>query len=184
MHLIPIKDKTPQFQSPPLPNGIPKSSQAVAFIRSHSSFTEVSKDVHDCIQNRIEGYPEKMYKSFHHVNLMLPTSLAVILKKKPTLISASVEAFCTKVADEMKVAKLMKTFKPGKCLVKTRVRFTQCLYAMMSRGGFYPDSKSGWSYPMITSPEFKAHCMGAKVVSTPKLYFLHEFFSNFYSYLL
>jgi hypothetical protein len=64
-----------------------------------------------------------------------------------------------------KAARLMKNFKPGDGLVKTRVRFTRCLYSMISKQDFRPDTKCGWTFPRPTSYEFKANSLGAKLVS-------------------
>jgi len=59
----------------------------------------------------------------------------------------------------------MRILKPGDGLVKTRVRFTKTLYAMLSSQEFRPDTKSGWTLPNATAPDFKGHSVGAKLVS-------------------
>lgn len=63
------------------------------------------------------------------------------------------------------MARLYKTFKPREGLVKTRVKFTRCLYAMLQKQTFRPDPKAGWAFPSPASPDFKAHSLGAKLVS-------------------
>lgn len=64
-----------------------------------------------------------------------------------------------------KAARLYKTFKPREGLVKSRVKFTRCSYAMLHKQNFRPDPKSGWAYPSPTSSDLKAHTLGAKLVS-------------------
>lgn len=59
----------------------------------------------------------------------------------------------------------MKTFKPGNGLVKSRVRFTKCLYAMLTKQDFRPDRRSGWPSQSPSSSEYKAHSLGAKLVT-------------------
>jgi len=63
----------------------------------------------------------------------------------------------------------MKKFSPGKGLVKTRLRFTRCLYAMLSKQDFRPDTRTGWNFPPPSSPEFKAHSLGSKLVCVEKI---------------
>jgi len=58
----------------------------------------------------------------------------------------------------------MKTFKPCEGLVKTSIKFTKCLYAMLSKQDFRPDTKSGWTFPRPTAADFKANSLGAKLV--------------------
>ncbi len=58
----------------------------------------------------------------------------------------------------------MKMFKPGDGLVKSRVKFTKCLYAMLMKQDFRPDKRSGWPLTNPGSSEYKASSLGAKLV--------------------
>lgn len=58
----------------------------------------------------------------------------------------------------------MPHFRPIGKLVKSRVRFTKTLYAMLSSEDFYPDSKLNWNFPSTNSSDFKAYSFGAKLV--------------------
>lgn len=81
-------------------------------------------DVQNSVQNRLVFSPESMRENFHHTTVLVPTAVAAILKKKPNLISAAVQAFCNRDTVDMRACRAMKYFPPEQ-RVKTRVKFTR-----------------------------------------------------------
>jgi hypothetical protein len=163
-------------------------SRAIELIRKCPDQTVAHPLIDEAIQKRIGKYPEKMLEKFHHSNLLLPPKVAMLLKSKPSLVSAAVRSFHEKDSIDLKVssaaelqqrgrlllihqytffqtAKLMPHFSPIEQLTKARVRFTKTLYAMLSSEDFYPDFKSKWKFPLSGSPEFKGNSLGAKLVN-------------------
>ncbi|CAG7786026.1 unnamed protein product [Allacma fusca] len=145
--------------------GSPSMIKAVEVVRDDPIATLVSDHVQKCIKTRVGNYPEKMFSELQRANLILPPKLATILNQCPSLIAPAVNAFYFRDPAELKEARLMKTFKPRDGLVKSRVQFTKCLYAMLSKQDFRPDSKCGWNFPRPTSKDFKAHSLGAKLTT-------------------
>ncbi|CAL8122668.1 unnamed protein product [Orchesella dallaii] len=156
VHLIPRK-------TGPLPDGVPEISDAVKAVRSHPNKSVCPENIQSCILKRIGNYPSKMEENFHYANLMLPPKLAAIIQQDPNLVPYGVATFYFRDPIDIKASRLFKTFKPREGLVKSRVKFTRCLYAMLYKQNFRPDPKSGWTFPSPASSEFKAHTLGAKL---------------------
>lgn len=89
----------------PLPEGTPSIPQAVEIVRSQPSLTLASEGLQKCINVRIGNYPDRMKKSWHYSNLMLPPKLAAVLKERPNLVAPGVLAFYFRDPVELKVRK-------------------------------------------------------------------------------
>ena len=64
----------------------------------------------------------------------------------------------------MFTCRMMKHFSPStNDCVMTRVRFSKCLYAMLSKPKYFPDKRSGWKIPPDTDPTHKASELGMKL---------------------
>lgn len=51
--------------------------------------------------------------------------------------------------------------------VSFQVTFTRCLYAQMQQQHFTPDRRSGFTLPARSHPQYRAHELGMKLVSSP-----------------
>lgn len=56
----------------------------------------------------------------------------------------------------------MKHFPP-ETRVYARIRFTRCLYAMITHSRYNPDRITGWKLPLKTDKTLKAHEIGMKI---------------------
>ncbi|XP_050300653.1 protein ecdysoneless [Anthonomus grandis grandis] len=153
IHLLPLTD-------PENPNI--SIEDAVEQIWTNPQQTIAHQDIQNSIRNRLSQYPDNIKDNFHYATIYVPTAVAAILKVKPNLISWAVQAFCNRDTVDMKACRAMKYFPPEQ-RVKTRVKFTKCLYAMLLRSKYLPDKKIGWNLPPAASKEYKQHILGIKV---------------------
>lgn len=56
----------------------------------------------------------------------------------------------------------MRFFPPENCVYTSAV-FTRCLYAMLMHSNYLPDRRTGWSIPLASDPNYKAHMLGLKL---------------------
>ena len=65
----------------------------------------------------------------------------------------------------LQACRTLSLFPPDDC-VKTAVRFSKLLYAMLIREPFAPPKNSGFILPSRSHSDFKSYELGMKVVST------------------
>ncbi|CAH0390428.1 unnamed protein product [Bemisia tabaci] len=147
---------------PPENDKTPASVDFHEQIRNHPEWTRASQSVQDCIRKRIHGYPEKMASLFHKAHAFLPVSVAALLEASPSLISSAVLAFCHRDPIDVKVCRIMKKFPPQPSVLRS-VKFTKCLYAMISQQNYMPDKRAGWRLSPPTDPAFTSHMLGVKI---------------------
>lgn len=135
---------------------------ALSTIRSMSIETVASSDIQSCISNKLSCYPDEITENLHHSTAYLPVGIAAILKHKPNLISPAIRAFCNRDSIDMKACRAMKYFPPEN-RVYSSVRFTKCLYAMVTHSKFVPDRRTGWNLPPPINDKYKAHVLGMKI---------------------
>ncbi|KAL1518015.1 hypothetical protein ABEB36_001701 [Hypothenemus hampei] len=135
------------------------TEQALKAIRVDSDSTVASTDIQNSIQKKISSiYPP----TFHHATIFVPSAIASILNVNPNLISSAIQAFCNRDPIDLKACRAMKYFPPEQ-RVRTRVKFTRCLYAMLSHSRYLPDKKTGWNLPSANSKDYKEQILGVRV---------------------
>lgn len=85
-------------------------------------------EVQQAILNRIGNYPEKITENMHRALVKLPVDVATLLTLKPSLISPIASSYCDHDMLEARACKNV-TFKD---CVTVQVKFTKCLYAMLT----------------------------------------------------
>lgn len=133
---------------------------AVSKIRQNPKLYKASESITNCVKARLTE--SKKERQFHHITVYLPLSAAVLLKNNPFLISSVVRAFCERDTIDLKSCRAMKHFPP-ETRVYSEVRFTRCLYAMITCSKYNPDRITGWQLPGKHDPTFKAHEIGMKI---------------------
>lgn len=121
-----------------------------------------SKAIQCCIEERTREFPDHIEDSHHRTTLYVPVGVAAVLKENPQLVSAAVLAFCNRDSIDLKACRAMRYFPPESC-VYVSVVFTKCLYAMLLHNSYLPDRRTGWSLPLATDPNYKAHVLGVKL---------------------
>ncbi|KAF7266105.1 ecdysoneless cell cycle regulator [Rhynchophorus ferrugineus] len=136
--------------------------EALQNIHLHPASTVASVDIQNSLKNKLAIFPVSLMDNFHHATVFVPTAVAALLKESPKFISAAVQAFCNRDSIDMKACRAMKYFPPEQ-RVATRIKFTKCLYAMLSHSKYIPDRKIGWNLPPVSSKDYKQHLLGVKV---------------------
>ncbi|KAH0623562.1 hypothetical protein JD844_006452 [Phrynosoma platyrhinos] len=145
-----------------LPANNPTIPQALKLLSVHSGHFVASKSIRDAVYKRISGYPEKIQAFHHQAHCYLPAGIAIVLKQRPSLVSAAVHAFYLRDPFDLKSCRIFKMFPP-ETRIMTSVRFTKCLYAQLVQQTFVPDKRSGYSLPPRSHPQYKAHELGMKL---------------------
>ncbi|XP_061389580.1 protein ecdysoneless [Musca vetustissima] len=144
-------------------NKLMSVSEAVDKIHNNPTLYKVSKEIQDCIDGRVKEFQSINNDALHHQIVRLPLGVAMLLKKKPSLISAAVRSFCERDPIDMKACRSMRYFPPEQ-RVRTNVCFTKCLYAMIMHSSYVPDRNIGWNLKgNPNSEEYKEDLLGIKV---------------------
>lgn len=143
-------------------NDILPIADGVRSIRSNPTKFIVSKDIQNCIDERIKEFPASIEHNLHRQTVFLPLGVAALLQHNPQFIAPAVQAFCNRDPIDMKACRAMRYFPPED-RVYTSVVFTKCLYAMIMHNNYLPDRRTGWNIPPSSSPHFKSHLLGVKI---------------------
>lgn len=136
---------------------------ALLKLRKNPKLYKVSTEVEKCIQDRIENYPKNISEDMHKAIVYVPIGVAVLLKKKPLLISQAIRAFCERDhLKDLKACRAMKYFPPEN-RVYTQILISKCLYAMLVHNNFTPSKLTGWNLPKQSDKKYKSHILGIKI---------------------
>ncbi|CAK6436406.1 unnamed protein product [Pipistrellus nathusii] len=145
-----------------LPTAPPTIPQALNIISTHPEKILASESVRAAVNRRIRGYPEKIQASLHRAHCFLPAGIAAVLKQRPRLVAAGVQAFYLRDPIDLRACRVFKTFLP-ETRIMTSVTFTKCLYAQLMQQRFMPDRRSGYKLPPPAHPQYRAHELGMKL---------------------
>ncbi|PNJ40596.1 LOW QUALITY PROTEIN: ECD isoform 5 [Pongo abelii] len=145
-----------------LPTTPPTIPQALNIITAHSEKILASESIRAAVNRRIRGYPEKIQASLHRAHCFLPAGIVAVLKRRPRLVAAAVQAFYLRDPIDLRACRVFKTFLP-ETRIMTSVTFTKCLYAQLVQQRFVPDRRSGYRLPPPSDPQYRAHELGMKL---------------------
>nr|XP_008538959.1 PREDICTED: protein SGT1 isoform X1 [Equus przewalskii]XP_008538960.1 PREDICTED: protein SGT1 isoform X1 [Equus przewalskii] len=145
-----------------LPTTPPTIPQALNIISTHSEKILASESIRAAVNRRIRGYPEKIQASLHQAHCFLPAGIVAVLKQRPRLVAAGVQAFYLRDPVDLRACRLFKIFLP-ETRIMTSVTFTKCLYAQLVQQRFVPDRRSGYKLPPPSHPQYRAHELGMKL---------------------
>lgn len=139
-------------------------SGALSKISQNPTLYRVSNDIQQCINERLKEFTEECRRQAIHTQIAhLPIGVASILSQRPSLIAPACRAFCERDPIDMKACRAMRFFPPED-RVRTAVKFTRCLYAMIMQNSYVPDRRTGWNLTSATSPEeYKEDLLGVKI---------------------
>ncbi|XP_016934903.2 protein ecdysoneless [Drosophila suzukii] len=141
---------------------------AVQRIRMNPTLYRCSREIQSCIDSRLKEYQiAQPHFSIHRQVLELPRSAAQLLKQQPRLLSSAVRAFCERDSLDVKALRTMRYFPPEAARLRTNVRFTRCLYAMLSHQQYLPEKRLGWNLtdPVAHPERYKEQLLGVKLAS-------------------
>ncbi|XP_075466929.1 protein ecdysoneless homolog [Ascaphus truei] len=137
-------------------------SQALALMCAHPERFLAAESISKAVKKRINGYPDKIKDSLHRAHCIVPAGIAAVLKARPKLVSAAVQAFYLRDPIDLKSCRTFHHFPP-ESQVLTSVTFTKCLYAQLSQQKFLPDRRSGYALPALSNPQYRAYELGMKL---------------------
>ncbi|XP_055843533.1 protein ecdysoneless [Episyrphus balteatus] len=139
-------------------------SGALSKISQNPTLYRVSGEIQQCIDERLKEFTEENRLETIHTQIAhLPIGVASILAQRPSLIAPACRAFCERDPIDMKACRAMRFFPPED-RVRTAVKFTRCLYAMLMHSSYVPDRRTGWNLAAATSPEeYKEDLLGVKI---------------------
>ncbi|NXB11700.1 ECD protein, partial [Cnemophilus loriae] len=161
LHIIPLSE-TPE-QEWDLPAPCPTVPQALALLSTRSEEFLAAEPIRAAVYKRIDGYPEKIQASLHRARCYLPAGIVAVLRQRPSLVAAAVQAFYLRDPGDLRACRRpFRTF-PAEQRVMTVVTFTRCLYAQLAQQKFVPDRRSGYTLPAPSHPQYRAHELGMKL---------------------
>ncbi|XP_037064522.1 protein ecdysoneless homolog isoform X3 [Peromyscus leucopus] len=122
----------------------------------------VIKQITKAFPELVARYPGKIEASLHRAHCFLPAALVAVLKQRPRLVSAAVQAFYLRDPIDLRACRVFKTFLP-ETRIMASVTFTKCLYAQLVQQKFVPDRRSGYGLPPPSHPQYRAHELGMKL---------------------
>uniref|UniRef100_A0A8C5L6K6 Ecdysoneless cell cycle regulator n=1 Tax=Jaculus jaculus TaxID=51337 RepID=A0A8C5L6K6_JACJA len=158
--IIPVPGKTKAV--PSLPATTPTIPLALSIISAHPKEVLASEAIRAAVNRRIRGYPGKIQASLHQAHCFLPAGIVAVLKQRPRLVAAAVQAFYLRDPIDLRACRVFKTFLP-ETRVMTSVTFTKCLYAQLVQQRFVPDRRSGYGLPSPSHPQYRAYELGMKL---------------------
>ncbi|XP_065495096.1 protein ecdysoneless homolog [Caloenas nicobarica] len=160
LHIIPLSEAQEQECDPSAASLT--ISQALRLLSSRSEEFLAAEPIRAAVYKRISGYPEKIQASFHRARCYLPVGAAAVLRQRPSLVAAAVQAFYLRDPVDLRACRSFQTFPPDQ-RVMTVVTFTKCLYAQLVQQKFVPDRRSGYTLPLPSHPQYKAYELGMKL---------------------
>nr|XP_021392740.1 protein ecdysoneless homolog [Lonchura striata domestica] len=108
-------------------------------------------------------YPERIQASLHRARCFLPAGIVAVLRLRPSLVAAAVQAFYLRDAGDLRACRRPFRAFPAEQRVMALVTFTRCLYAQLAQQKFVPDRRSGYTLPAPSHPQYRAHELGMKL---------------------
>ncbi|XP_064285910.1 protein ecdysoneless homolog [Passer domesticus] len=161
LHIIPPRE--PSEQGWALSAACPTVPQALALLSSRPEELLAAEPIRAALDKRLHGYPEKIQASLHRARCFLPAGIAAVLRLRPSLVAAAVQAFYLRDPGDLRACRRpFRTF-PAEQRVMALVTFTRCLYAQLVQQQFVPDRRSGYTLPAPSHPQYRAYELGMKL---------------------
>ncbi|NXI40543.1 ECD protein, partial [Galbula dea] len=137
-------------------------SEALMLLSTHSEECLAAESIRTAVYKRISGYPEKIQASYHRAHCYLPAGIVAVLRQRPSLVAAAVQAFYLRDPVDLRACRSFQSFPPDERVMAV-VTFTKCLYAQLKQQKFVPDRRSGYTLPLPSHPQYKAYELGMKL---------------------
>ncbi|NXB62489.1 ECD protein, partial [Struthidea cinerea] len=161
LHIIPLSETAEQDCDLSAP--CPTIPQALALLSTRSEEFLAAEPIRAAVNKRIDGYPEKIQASLHRARCFLPAGIVAVLRQRPSLVAAAVQAFYLRDPGDLRACRRpFRTF-PAEQRVMALVTFTRCLYAQLVQQKFVPDRRSGYTLPAPSHPHYRAYELGMKL---------------------
>ncbi|XP_057885492.1 protein ecdysoneless homolog isoform X1 [Melospiza georgiana] len=137
--------------------------QALALLSTRAEEFLAAEPIRAALNKRLHGYPEKIQASLHRARCFLPAGIAAVLRLRPSLVAAAVQAFYLREPGDLGACRRPFRAFPAEQRVMALVTFTRCLYAQLVQQQFVPDRRSGYTLPAPAHPQYRAYELGMKL---------------------
>ena len=141
VHLIPVCDDPGHVT--PLPRVTPAPHVCAGVVTRYPHLTRAHDRVQAVIRDKLGAMPRDTRDNHHVTNVTIPRSVAKMLSQDVKYLSQIVTALNERDPIDMRKARTMTRVKPEH-VSKYRVKFSKCLYAMLSSSNVAPARASGW----------------------------------------
>ena len=145
VHLLPVCSDPASVT--PIPGVTPPPPVCARVIASYPSLSLASDQVQAAIRDKLSGMPGPKSRGVsdnHHVtNVMIPRAVATLLSRDVSFLSRIVTAVNERDPIDMRKARSMTRVRP-EVMTRSSVRFSRCLYAMVTSTKVTPARASGW----------------------------------------
>ena len=145
VHLLPVC-RDPASVSP-IPGVTPPPPVCARVVTSYPSLSLASDKVQAAIRDKLGGMPgpgsQGVADNHHVTNVMLPRAVVTLLSRDVGFLSRIVTAVNERDPIDMRRARSMTLVRP-EGMTRSSVRFSRCLYAMVTSTKVTPARASGW----------------------------------------
>lgn len=92
--------------------GLPTAEEGAEWVRSHITESRASDAIQATLQARLGAYPGRAKRLMHVARALLPARAAAVLAAHPQVVSAAVDAFCSRDSSEVMRASRLRFFPP------------------------------------------------------------------------
>jgi len=141
VHLIPVCDHPGHVT--PIPAVTPQPGVCAQVVASYPDLTRASNRVQQVIMDKLNKMPRNVDSNHHTSTVTLPRMVAKLLVKDRGLLSKIVEAVVERDQVDIRQARSMSRVKQEE-MEDFSLKFSKCLYAMLSSCKVRPSKASGW----------------------------------------
>uniref|UniRef100_A0A671M636 Protein ecdysoneless homolog n=1 Tax=Sinocyclocheilus anshuiensis TaxID=1608454 RepID=A0A671M636_9TELE len=160
LHILPNCTRSGEVGWPR--DSVPTVERALEVLHSHTESCLAKQPICVALAKRLDGYPDKIQQNFHRAHCYVPAGIALVLSRRPDLIAPAVSAFYLRDPVDLQACRTFHTFPPD-ARVMASIKFTRCLYAQLQQQSFVPDRRSGFTLPVRSHPQYRAHELGMKL---------------------
>jgi len=155
VHIIPVCDHPGQVT--PIPAVTPPAGVCAQVVSSYPHLTRASNKVQQVIMDRLDNMPRNTEANHHTCTITVPSKVAKVLVKDRSMLAKMVEAVVERDPVDIRQARNMSRVKKEE-MREVSIKFSKCLYAMLSSCKVRPSKGSGW-----TVDEVKEELLGYKL---------------------
>jgi len=141
VHIIPVCDHPGQVT--PIPAVTPPPGVCAQVVSSYPHLTRASNKVQRVIMDRLDNMPRNMGNNHHICSVTVPCKVAKVLVKDRCMLAKMVEAVVERDPVDIRQARNMLKVKQED-MREVSIKFSKCLYAMLSSCKVRPSKGSGW----------------------------------------
>jgi len=141
VHIIPVCSH-PGLVTP-IPAVTPPPSICAQVVASYPALTKAREKVQDAIKSRLDNMPVNQLSNHHTCTIPLPKLVGRLLARNKNILARIVQAVVERDMVDLRSARTMSNIRQMD-VDKFSVKFSRCLYAMISSCKVRPSKGSNW----------------------------------------